>query len=169
MVDSEQVLAAYVRAWGHREEPDIRGELERCWTPDSTYVNPLTDVIRGLEGLVSLILDLPVIFPGAEFRPTSPADIHHDVAYFTWRLTSSTRIRMLGRDYGTTVDGVDFVQFAPDGHIRRINAFFGVDHRLGRPDPAANGATRDRTEAHAVLDLDLDLDVSRTALARHPS
>lgn len=171
MVDREQMLAAYERAWTHREEDGIRAELEHCWTSDSTYVSPLTDVVRGLEGLLNLILDFPVMFPGAQVRSTSPPDVHHDVAYFTWRLTSTIPIRMMGRDYGTAVEGVDFIEFDPEGQIRRINAFFGVDHHLGRhrdrsaSTKAGSGSTNGTGEGHggrAVLDLE------RTARAGLP-
>lgn len=155
MTDREQLLAAYERAWDHREEHRIRAELERCWKPDSTYVSPLTDVVRGVEGLVNLILDFPVMFPGARLRPTSKPDVHHDVAYFTWRLTSTTRIRMMGHDYGLELDGVDFVEFDPEGAIRRITAFFGVDRHLARHLTArtVNGTFRLSTDPEPVLDL----------------
>jgi hypothetical protein len=153
VIDREQLLAAYERAWKHREEPGIRAELEGCWTPDSTYVSPLTDVVRGVEGLVNLILDFPIMFPGARVEHTSRPDVHHDVAYFTWRLTSTTRIRMLGHDYGLSVEGVDFVEFDPSGAIRRINAFFGVDrHLAANAKGHTNGFAR-AGGAEPVLDL----------------
>jgi hypothetical protein len=42
---------------------------------------------------------------------------HHDRGRFTWAIR---------RNDGTTVlDGMDFVDFASDGRIRRITGFFG--------------------------------------------
>jgi hypothetical protein len=156
VTDRERLLAAYERAWVHHEEPGIRAELEACWTPDSTYVSPLTDVVRGVEGLVNLILDFPVMFPGARMEHTSQPDVHHDVAYFTWRLTSTTRIRMLGRDHGLAVDGVDFVEFDPAGAIRRITAFFGVQQHLTKhaKGERLNGSAARPADPSPVLDLE---------------
>lgn len=128
MVERERTLAAYARAWERAEEPEIRASLERCLTSDSIHVSPLSGVLRGVDGLVNLILDFPVMFPNARLRVTGCADIHHDKTFCTWRLTSTARIRMMGHDYGTSLDGVDFVEFGPEGTIRNITSFFDVRH-----------------------------------------
>ena len=157
MIDREQMLAAYERAWKHREAPGIRAELETCCTPDSTHVSPLSGVVHGVEGLVNLILDYPVMFPGARMRLTSPPDMHHDLAYFTWRLTSTTRIRMMGRDYGLALDGIDFVEFHETGRIRRITSFFGADRMVkpkrSRAETAASPVAID-DPSDVVIDLE---------------
>jgi hypothetical protein len=128
--DRAEALVAYERAWTLPEESEIRAQLERCWTARSTHLNPLTDTVRGIDALTKLILDFPAMFPGAAFRLTSVPDIHHDVARFAWRLRSTARIRMLGRDFGFSVEGCDYVEFDEDNRIRRVIAFFGP---LARP------------------------------------
>jgi hypothetical protein len=124
--DRLEALKAYARAWSLPAEQAIRRELDLCWTEHSTYVNPFTDVVCGIEGLLSLILDFPVMFPNATVRGTTIPDTHHDMARFSGRLRSSAPIRVLGRDFGTEVDGQDYVQFDPDGRIRRSVAFFDI-------------------------------------------
>jgi len=123
-MEREPVLAAYASAWTQSSEEGVRRALSACWTESSTYVSPLTDVVHGVEGLTNLILDLPVMFPGASLDPTADPDVHHDVARLPWRMRSTAPIRTLGRDYGHSLDGVDFVEFDDDGRIRRITAFF---------------------------------------------
>jgi hypothetical protein len=137
MSGREQVLAAYERAWQHDDETKIRAELEHCWTPTSTHVSPLSGVVHGIEGMLNLILDYPVMFPGAHLQMTSPPDTHHEFAYYTWKLTSTTRIRMMGRNYGRSLDGVDFVEFDDGGQIKRITSFFGADQSLTGNDQTA--------------------------------
>jgi hypothetical protein len=127
-VDREGAIAAYERAWVEQDEDRIREVLAQCWTTDSTYVSPLTDTVRGVEGLASLILDFPVMFPGATMTHTSPPNVHHDVACYSWRLTSTARIRTMGRDFGLSLDGLDFVHFGEDGMINAITAFFTVEN-----------------------------------------
>ena len=124
-MDRWRVLAAYTAAWGQNSEEDIRQVLADCWTEASTYVSPLTDEVRGVGGLASLILDFPVMFPGASIGTTRPPDVHHDAACVPWRMRSTAPIRTLGRDFGRALDGVDFVEFDDEGRIRRITAFFG--------------------------------------------
>lgn len=128
-MDREQVLSSYGQAWGLQEELDIRAALARCLSASTTYQNPLTDTVRGIEGLTNLILDFPVMFPGASLRPTSPPEIHHDVACFPWQLSSTARIRIQGHDYGKTLEGIDVVEFGGDDRILRVTAFFGYSRR----------------------------------------
>ena len=118
-------LSAYVRAWGLTDEGGIRAELARCWTVDSTHVNSFTDAVVGFDGLTHLILDFPGIVPGAALRLTSVPDLHHDVARFSWLLQSTARVRILGRDFGYSVEGLDFVEFDERKHLRRVVVFFG--------------------------------------------
>jgi hypothetical protein len=120
-----EAIAAYGRAWTLEDESAIGAELEHCWTQDSTHVTAFTDLVRGIGGLTRLILDLPVLFPGATLQTTSPPDIQQDAARIAWRLQSTSRIRVLGRDFGYTVDGTDHVDFSADHRIRRVVATFG--------------------------------------------
>jgi hypothetical protein len=123
--DRTEALTAYERAWSLAEDGAIRAELARCWTAQSTHVNPFTDVVRGVDGLTKLILDFPAMVPGATFRMTSVPDLHHDAARFAWRLQSTARIRILGRDFGFSVEGLNYVEFDEAERIRRVVAFFG--------------------------------------------
>jgi hypothetical protein len=152
VIDREQTLAAYTRAWERADEPEIRAELERCLTSDSTHVSPLSGVLTGIEGVANLILDFPIMFPDARLRVTGRADIHHDKTFYTWRLTSTTRIRMMGHDYGMSLDGVDFVEFAPEGVIRRVTSFFGAQPPAGQHPTGQHptGATRHNGHANGT-------------------
>jgi hypothetical protein len=123
--DRLQALAAYERAWARPDEDTIGAELARCWTARSTHVSSFTDTVVGVHGLTQLILDFPVMFPGAVFRMTSVPDVHHDVARFGWLLRSTHPIRILGRDFGRSVRGLDYVEFDSENLIRRVIAFFG--------------------------------------------
>ena len=129
-----RALAAYVSAWAQETEEGIRQTLSGCWTETSTYINPITDVVQGVDGLTSLILDLPVMFPGARFGAAAEPDVHHGAACLPWRLESTAPIRTLGRDFGRTLEGVDFVEFDDSGRISRITAFF-ASGTAPAPDP----------------------------------
>lgn len=123
--DRVEAIESYVRAWSGRQDVSIPAELARCWTTNSTHVNPFTDPVRGIDGLTNLILDFPAMFPGATVRLTSVPDIHHDVARFAWRLQSTAPIRILGRDFGLAVEGLNVAEFDQANRIRRVIVFFG--------------------------------------------
>lgn len=146
-MDRESVLSAYASAWERTSEEDIRQALATCWTDTSTYVSPLTDVVRGIGGLTNLILDFPVMFPGAAMGTTADPDVHHDAACVPWRMHSTAPIRTLGRDFGRTLDGVDFIEFDDAGRIRRITAFYGF------VPPAATSGSEALDRDDTVLDL----------------
>jgi hypothetical protein len=124
-VTRTEAVAAYERAWSRPDETAIGAELERCWTSRSTHVSPITDMVTGVAGLTRLILDVPIMFPGAHFRLTAPTDFHHDSARLAWRLESTARIRMSGHDFGFTAEGLDYLELDPQNRIRRVVTFVG--------------------------------------------
>src|SRR5664279_6128146 len=97
-MDRDRALDAYERAWSEPDEDKVRDWIQECWSSDSTYVNPLTDLVRGVDGLARLILDYRDIFPDVDIRPCAPVDIVEQHARWPWRLSSTVRIRMLGKD-----------------------------------------------------------------------
>jgi hypothetical protein len=46
-MDRDRVLDAYERAWSEPDEDKVRAWIQECWTPSSTYENPLTDIVDG--------------------------------------------------------------------------------------------------------------------------
>jgi hypothetical protein len=125
-MDWQRTLEAYEQAWAQSEEEKVRAWANECWTANSTYVNPLTDVVRGIDGLARLIMDYPVMFPDADFRSVRDPDVHHEYVRYAWRMSSTCRIRAQGKDYGLVMDGVDIIEFDAEGKIKRVVAFFGA-------------------------------------------
>ncbi|HEX2810013.1 MAG TPA: hypothetical protein VHN80_27940 [Kineosporiaceae bacterium] len=125
-MDPERTLAAYERAWQQPDEEEkVRAFVEEFWTPTSSYVNPLIDKVHGIEGLTRLILDYPVLFPDMEIRRVGEPDAVDAYTRYPWRLSSSARIRMLGRDFGHVLEGTDIIAFNDDGAIKTVVSFFG--------------------------------------------
>jgi hypothetical protein len=118
-------LQAYARAWEQSDESKIRSSIEECWTETSTYVNPFTDAVRGVDRLVELILDYPVLFPDPVVQPSGEPQSRPECTHYPWRLTSTARIRVLGRDYGHALEGTDLIEFDDQNKIRTVVSFFG--------------------------------------------
>ena len=130
-MDRARVLEAYERAWSESDEGKVRAWIQVCWTTSSTYVNPLTDMVHGVDGLVRLILDYPDIFPDVDVRSCGPTDIGEQHVRYPWRLSSTARIRILGHDYGHTMEGIDVIEFDGDGKIKSVVSFFGSSTGYG--------------------------------------
>jgi hypothetical protein len=122
-MDPQGTLEAYARAWAESDECKIQRWLEDCWTPTSTYVSPLTDVVQGIDALTRLIMDYPVMFPDAEIRPSGRTSVHHRYACCDWQLSSSARIRAVGHDYGYAMTGMDVVEFCDAGAVGSVVSF----------------------------------------------
>ena len=124
-MEQRRSLQAYAQAWEESDEDKIRSLVEQCWTPTSTYVNPLTDTVRGADGLTRLILDYPVLFPDPKVTPSGEPERRPDCTRYPWRLSSTARIRVLGQDYGHVLDGTDLIEFDAEFKIRTVVSFFG--------------------------------------------
>ncbi|HEX2808140.1 MAG TPA: hypothetical protein VHN80_18415 [Kineosporiaceae bacterium] len=162
--DRLNAVGSYERAWTLPAEGKIRDELEQCWTAGSAHVSPFTDTVHGIDGLTRLILDFPVMFPGAAFRVAGPPDLHHDVARFAWQLRSTARIRTLGRDFGFVVEGLDYVEFDKQNKIRKVVAFYGPlapDTSAGVQ--ATTGTAGAGQQGPTVVDLNPALRQAQTA------
>jgi hypothetical protein len=119
-----QAIANYAAAWSGDDAETIAAAFARCWAQDGTYIDPMTDTVIGVEGMVSLVLDIAERYPGFTLRPTSGLDTHHIVGRFSWLMAAPDPIVAAGVDYGRELPGVDFVEFAPDNRISRIVGFF---------------------------------------------
>src|SRR5450631_2845533 len=124
-MEQRRSLQAYVQAWEESDENKIRALVEQCWTPTSTYVNPLTDAVRGTDGLTWLLLDYAVLFPDAKITSGGEPEHRPDWTRYPWRLSSTARIRVLGQDYGHLLEGTDLIEFDADSKIRTVVSFFG--------------------------------------------
>ena len=116
MPSSTEIVAAYALAWNAPDGAERRRALERAWTDDGVYSDPTAEV-AGRDALLAHIGGFQAQMPGARIVLTSGVDEHHGMLRFTWALR--------GSDGATITDGVDFVELAADGRIRRVTGFFG--------------------------------------------
>lgn len=113
-------------AWAQTSERDIREALALCWTPSSTYTDPITPTTTGPEELAAVILRFRASSPGASIVRASQLDVHHAVGRFAWLLKSPATLEVNGTATGPDTDGFDYVEFSQDGsRILKIVGFFG--------------------------------------------
>ena len=112
----DEIVSIYCQAWG---EPDVakrRQLLQRVWADDGSYTDPVSDV-AGREALVNHISSHLQKFPGSRIVPASHADVHHGMLRFAWKFVVA--------DGKVQTEGVDFVEIATDGRLKKVVGFFG--------------------------------------------
>lgn len=113
-----KLIFHYGTAWSKTTDAGIRSSLNEFWTPASTYTDPITDAVTGFDEMVAHVLAFPRQFPGFSLGPTSALDSHHHVGRFSWLMQADGNIHANGIDYGTTLEGFDYVEFAGTGSSR---------------------------------------------------
>lgn len=120
----DEALLAYAEAWNTPDAARRRELLDKGLTDDCSYTDPAYEV-RGREELVEHIgrslkgEAYDGLGVGARIPFSSGVDEHHGMFRFTWVLIEPKEQQVL-------LEGMDFVELADDGRIRRIIGFFGA-------------------------------------------
>ena len=115
MTAAAEGIGAYGQAWLEPDADRRRTLLERAWTPDAVYCDPLA-LVTGREALVNHIGEFQASAQGARVEITGEPVLHHDSAHFPWTIT--------GPDGGVVLTGFDVVQLDEQGRITRLTGFF---------------------------------------------
>jgi hypothetical protein len=116
MSDSTTTVDTYLAMWNEPDSQRRARHIERAWTPDGRYVDPLLEA-GGHAALGEMVGGVQAKFPGHRFRRVSGIDTHHDELRFAWELAAP--------DGAIVVAGIDIGALAPDGRLRRVTGFFG--------------------------------------------
>jgi hypothetical protein len=112
----DDVIDAYFGAWNEADPGQRRLLLERAVTVDAELVDP-TRRWRGIEGLSERIGNYLSSSPGTRVVPSSGVDAHHELIRYSWSVVDG--------DGGEIIEGLDVVERAPDGRLKRISMFHG--------------------------------------------
>lgn len=111
-----EAVAAYVAAWNETDETARRALLDKSWSANGVYEDPLGVVEPGRAALSRHIAQFHARYPGAKLAAIGDLDHHHGKIYFAWRLIAA--------DGSAALDGRDFGELDADGRISRIVGFF---------------------------------------------
>lgn len=114
--DLKDVLAAYGAAWVETDRTKRAELLEACWSENGRYIDPNSSV-QGRKEMADHIGGFHTQMPGARIELTSGASEHNSRIYFNWR--------MVTKEGGVAIEGVDFGTLSSDGRIQEIVGFFG--------------------------------------------
>ena len=114
-VDTKQIVATYGAAWNEPDEAKRASLLEQSWADDGIYTDP-TATADGRAALAAHIAGFREIFPGRTIEQASGVDVTDGGLRFAWVMRNGDDVEL---------EGMDFVELAPDGRIKRIAGFFG--------------------------------------------
>jgi hypothetical protein len=114
--DVTATVDTYFDMWNEDDEAQRKSYIERAWTSEGHYVDPLQEA-QGVQGLSDMVAAVHAQFPGHQFRRTTGVDMHHSLVRFGWELA--------GPDGSITVAGLDVGIVTDDGKLVRIGGFFG--------------------------------------------
>ena len=108
------IVNAYLDTWNARTDAEKKEILERHWSADATYVDPLAEV-NGLESIGGIIDAVHTQFPDFVFSLVSEPDSHHAQTRFQWGLGLA--------DAEPIIIGFDVITVDEDGRIRTVVGF----------------------------------------------
>ena len=117
----DPIIKLYDDAWNVSDEDERRRLLEGALTDDCELVEP-RGRFTGREAVFDRITGFVSRFPGARVDITTDLDEHNGFARYEWRITDGAGAPVL--------DGLDVVERAADGRLRRIVMFFGALERI---------------------------------------
>jgi hypothetical protein len=118
MTSQNELIDRYIAAWNEADSQRRKELIERTWTEDSTYLDPMVQG-AGRGGIDAMIEAVQKQFAGLKFRRTSEVDAHHDRLRFAWELGPAEGPAVAGGvDFGVTRAGMlqkitGFIDFAP--------------------------------------------------------
>ncbi len=116
MTTPTEIVDSYL---AHLNEMDVarsRPLVERAWSPEGRFLDPLFDVTGHAE-LAGLGAAVAAQYPGHRFRRVTAIDQHHNVLRYGWEF--------LAPDRTVVVTGLDLAELAADGRLARVTGFFG--------------------------------------------
>ncbi|MFD0792128.1 isomerase [Mucilaginibacter litoreus] len=111
----EETILTYTSAWNETEPEVIEERIGRCWAPEATYTDRLTDTITGQAAITNLIISSYKQMGSRTFKVLGEPDTHHNSGCFRW---------LAIRPEGYPVIGMDYFEFDSDYRITRIVGFF---------------------------------------------
>ena len=85
MTTYDELAQHYIDTWNETDPDARRAAVDRLYTEDARYVDPLVEA-TGREQIAASIGAVQAQFPGFAFRLAGPVDGHHGQARFGWEL-----------------------------------------------------------------------------------
>jgi mannose-6-phosphate isomerase-like protein (cupin superfamily) len=110
-------IGTYFAAWNEHDLERCRELLEQCVIGDVELVHPTFGRAHGIDPLIEWIGRYQSGMPGTTIVLASGIDAHNDLARYAWEVLDEHGEQRMA--------GIDVVEFAADGRLRRVVLFHG--------------------------------------------
>jgi hypothetical protein len=108
--DHAATVRRYDEVWALDDHAARSAILAEIWADDGVYIDPeVPNGVRGVMALADFVGESQEEMPGLTIKATSDLAVLSDRGWYRWEATTAD---------GETFDGIDFVEFAPDGRIK---------------------------------------------------
>lgn len=114
MSTAHDLARNYLAIWNEADPGTRRELIERTWTADATYTDPMFEA-TGHDGIDALVGGFQQQFPGVTFRQVGETEAHHDRARFSWELTTPA---------GDVIAAGTDVAVIRSGQLQMVTGFF---------------------------------------------
>ncbi|MEO3407877.1 isomerase [Mucilaginibacter sp. CAU 1740] len=111
----EETILTYTSAWNETEHDAILAKIKKCWSPEGTYTDKITDTITGQDAITNLIISSYGQMGPRTFKVLGEPNTHHQSGRFRW---------LAIRPEGYPVEGMDYFEFDEQYRITKIVGFF---------------------------------------------
>jgi SnoaL-like domain len=112
-----QQLDDYFAAWNEPQTAQRRTLLQRSLTADVELVHPIWGRSHGIDARVAHIDNYQSALPDTTVVLASGLDSHNDLVRYGWDIVDQDGHRVM--------EGIDVVELADDGRLKRILLFHG--------------------------------------------
>jgi hypothetical protein len=112
----DEVLSDYFAAWNEADEEERRRLLGGSITDEAQLLDSTGDW-RGVDGFAERISRYHALAPGTKVLPASGVDAFDQVGRYAWKIIDPEGQKVL--------EGLDVVELADDGRLRRVFMFHG--------------------------------------------
>ncbi len=84
MENIKETILTYTSAWNETEREAILKKISKCWAPDGTYTDRLTDTITGPDAITDLIISSYGQMGPRTFQVLAEPQVHHQSGRFRW-------------------------------------------------------------------------------------
>lgn len=121
----DPIIRMYDEAWNTTDVSERRNLLEQALADDCELLEP-RGRFTGRAAIIDRLAGFTERFPGARVDITSDVDEHNGFARYGWKIVNP--------DGSELLHGIDIVERAPEGRLRRVVMFFGdLDPQQGTP------------------------------------
>jgi hypothetical protein len=114
MPNIDTLVTDYVAAWNEHDPGRRRALVERTFSDNAVYLDPLM-AGDGIEGIDAMLGAVQEQFPEHRLELVGTPDSHHDRLRFGWRFAAG--------DGAVAIDGLDCVLLSSSGKMANVTGF----------------------------------------------